>query len=90
MAKRYVDGTRWYSLYHDDDGFYSIELEPDAPVTAPMADTEGADVTSVTFGVQYFDTWEDLGAFADDVREAASQLSLLEDSMRADAGVDWD
>lgn len=90
MAKRYVDGTGWYSLYHDDDGFYQIELEPDAPVTAPMADTEGADVTSVTFGVQYFDTWDELDGFADDVREAASQLSLLEDSMRADAGMDGD
>lgn len=79
-----VADTDWYELERDDDGYFQISLSPYAPETAPMVDVEGTDVTGVTFGALFFDTWSDLDDFSFEVRNAMNQIAELESIMRSE------
>lgn len=79
-----VGDTDWYELERDEDGYYRISLTPYAPETAPMVDVEGTDVTGITFGALFFDTWSDLDDFSFEVRNAMNQIAELESMMRSE------
>ena len=80
-----IDETDWYRLIYDEDGFYTIEQTPYAPEDAPMVDIEGSDITSVTYGALFYNTWDELDDLISHTARVMEQLSQLEDAMREDA-----
>lgn len=81
-----IESTGLYSLVRDGDGFYEIRRNRPYGQEVPSVTVEGDDITSVTFGRMYFDTWSDLEGLSDVLSDVMSQLGYLEEVMRGGWG----